>query len=240
MSTMTIRRSYAGVPSEQRREQRRAALLNAALQIIGTEGFSALSIARLCRVTGLNDRYFAENFDSKEAMFSALIDNLMAELASAIISAVSRVDGGLRELAHAAVTAVIEYLTDDPRYAKIVFIEAPACGAVARRRSEVMDFFVSFLKTRLADYYGVDRSAQPDGVARFAGVALFGVMMETTTAWLDGALPITRDELIDHTTDLSVLIVEHAYGSSRQNGARAAVADHSADPRRRPPTHVDG
>lgn len=217
MSEMTIQRPYAGVAPEQRREQRRAALLDAALQIIGTEGFSALSISRLCRVTGLNDRYFAENFDSKEALFSALIDQVMTQLASVIDGAVSSADGGLREVCHAGDTAVIEYLTDDPRLAKVVFVEAAACSAVAHRRTEVMEFFISIFDSWLADYYGVERVGPAAGMGRFVGIALFGTMMETITAWLEGALPITRDELIDHTVDLTVLMIEHAYGPTPNN-----------------------
>lgn len=222
---MTIRRPYAGMAPEQRRGQRRAALLAATLQIIGTEGFSALSIARLCRATGLNDRYFAENFDSKESLFLALIDQLMIELSATMSSAISSARGGLRDRVQIAATAMIDYLTGDPRHARVVFVEAPACPAVAHRRHEIMDHFVSLLAGWATDYYGAEQDAHDAGLARFTGAALFGTIMEATTAWLDGALPITRDELISYTTDLSVLLIDHAYGPRQHH---AAPASHDA------------
>ena len=69
---MPATRAYGGVSAEERRAQRRAALVDAALEVIGTRGFSAMTISGLCKDAGLNDRYFAESFENREAVFSAL------------------------------------------------------------------------------------------------------------------------------------------------------------------------
>jgi AcrR family transcriptional regulator len=203
-------RTYGGVSATERRTQRRAALLDAALQIIGTQGFAALTISGLCKDTGLNDRYFAESFDSREAIFSALVDRTISELAESINIAVAAAERDLLGLGHAAIKAVVEYLTDDPRRARIAFTEAPATPVVAQRRREVMDYFLRIAEEHLSGLLGGQSLPAPDAL-RFAGVSLFGVLMETTATWLADGLHITRDELIDRQTQFGVNLLQAAY-----------------------------
>jgi AcrR family transcriptional regulator len=207
------KRAYGGISAEERRLQRRAALLDAALEVIGTQGFAAMTISGLCKDTGLNDRYFSESFESREAIFSALVDRTIAEMAESINKAVADADHNLLSLGHAAIRAVIEYLTDDPRRARIAFTEAPTTPAVAQRRREVMDYFLQIAEEHLSQLLGGQSLPAPDDL-RFAGVALFGTLMETTATWLAGGLNITRDELIDRQTQLGVGLFQAAYSPS--------------------------
>ena len=207
--SVPVKRAYGGVPAKERRSQRRSALLDAALEVIGTQGFAALTISGLCKDTGLNDRYFAESFDSREAIFSALVDRIISEMAESIDNAVAAADRDLPSLGHAAIRAVVEYLTDDPRRARIAFTEAPATPIVAQRRREVMDYFLHIAEAHVAQRLGEQSLPGPDDL-RFAGVSLFGVLMETTSTWLAGGLKITRDELIDRQTQLGLALMRIA------------------------------
>ncbi|WP_405179751.1 TetR family transcriptional regulator C-terminal domain-containing protein [Nocardia sp. NBC_01377] len=46
----------------------------------------------------------------------------------------------------------------------------------------------------------------------FRATYLVGGLVQTLTAWLQGDLPMTREELIDHTTDVFVLLGEDLAG----------------------------
>ncbi len=48
-----------------------------------------------------------------------------------------------------------------------------------------------------------------DGKIRFAGVHLFGALMECTTTWLAGDLPINKAELIHQSVDLLLAVGNH-------------------------------
>jgi AcrR family transcriptional regulator len=207
------KRVYGGISAEERRSQRRSALLDAALEIIGTQGFAALTISGLCKDTGLNDRYFTESFDSREAIFSALVDRIVSEMTESINTAVAAADRDLLSLGNAAIRAVVEYLTDDPRRGRITFTEAPATPVVAQRRREVMDYFLDIAENHVAELVGEPSLPAPPAL-RFAGVSLFGVLMETTATWLAGGLNITRDELIDRQTQLALGLLQAAYAPS--------------------------
>jgi AcrR family transcriptional regulator len=185
--------------------------VDAALEVIGTQGFSAMTISGLCRDTGLNDRYFAESFDGREAIFSALIDQMVAEIAVSMAAAVAAAARDIRSLGRAAIRALVEYLTDDPRKARVALVEAPANPVIAQRRRETMDFFLKMMTTQFDEFFGEEETRQISDMVRFAGVHQFGALMETITTWIAGGLAITRDELIDWATESSVVVVEHFY-----------------------------
>jgi AcrR family transcriptional regulator len=214
-------RAYGGVTADKRREQRRAVLLDAALDIIGTKGFAALNVSGLCRKAGLNDRYFTESFDSRAAIFSALIDQMVAAVAVSISAAIAAANRELNAIARAGIAAVIEYLTDDPRKARVAFVEAPTNPAVSQRRREVMEAFLHIANEHVVELLGSDKQYPAEEI-RFAGVALFGALMETTTTWLVGGLSITRDQLIDFQTELGVAMLQNTYSPTATESRRTA------------------
>jgi len=63
-----------------------------------------------------------------------------------------------------------------------------------------LDYFPQIAEEHLSGPLGGQSLPAPDAL-RFAGVSLFGVLMETTATWLADGLHITRDELIDRQTN---------------------------------------
>src|SRR5918999_5057985 len=51
-------RVYAGMAAEERRARRRARLLEAGLELLGTKGAQATSVTAVCRLARLTPRYF--------------------------------------------------------------------------------------------------------------------------------------------------------------------------------------
>lgn len=216
MATMS-RRGYGGVSAAQRSRQRRERLLEETLAVVGSEGFNALSVSGLCRATGLNDRYFYEHFADRDAVFAGLIDQLADETMAAMVAAVSVAGADVDAVIGAGLRACIEYLTDDPRRARAVFVEAAAHDPSHRRR-DVRDMFVTLMHAQAQLRFG-DRTSSIAGEIRFAGIHLFGALMETTTSWLDDELAMTRDELIAHTASLFGTIVRGVLARSENAAA---------------------
>ncbi|MFI2282284.1 TetR/AcrR family transcriptional regulator [Nocardia beijingensis] len=204
---MTAQRTYGGVSAEERRAQRRAALLDAALEIIGTEGLGKLTVAGLCARAGLNERYYYENFDSRDAVLTALIDGIATELAAAILAAVRTAAPDTRATAHAAITAGVHLLTDDPRKAKAALIAGMATPELRARTTETVRAFARMVATEGTDFYRMSDSA-PAAVVDFRALYLVGGLVQTLTAWLQGGLDLTREELIEQTVDVFVLLGE--------------------------------
>ncbi|WP_040865001.1 TetR/AcrR family transcriptional regulator [Nocardia exalbida] len=204
---MTAQRTYGGISAEERRAQRRAALLEAALEIIGTEGLEKLTVSGLCARAGLNERYYYENFDSRDSVLIALTDGIAEELAAAILAAVRTAAPDTRATAHAAITAGVHLLTDDPRKAKAALIAGMATPELRARTTETVRAFAHMVASEGTDFYRMSDSA-PASAIDFRALYLVGGLVQTLTAWLQGDLNLTRDELIEHTVDVFVLLGE--------------------------------
>jgi AcrR family transcriptional regulator len=211
---MASQRSYGGVPADQRRAVRRAALIDAGLDVIGTSGFARLTVAGLCARAGLNERYFYENFASPEDVLLAVFDEVVGEITAAIVAAVAAAPDDSRAKARAAIAAAVELLTDDPRKTRVMFVEPLAVPALNSRRADVGRAFAALIVGQAHEFYGPGAALRIGSWGDFAAAHLLGGLAETMTAWVRGDLAITRDELIERSTDLFVLVGEHVVGTA--------------------------
>jgi AcrR family transcriptional regulator len=207
-------RAYGGVPAEERRAQRRAALVAAGVDILGTQGHGRLTVGGLCARAGLNERYFYESFATAEDVLIAVFDEVMAELTAAIVAAVAGAPDETRAKARAAIAAAVELLTDDPRKTRIVFVEPLAAAALNSRRAEFGRSFVALIVAQAQQFYGPETVLRIGSWGDFAAAHLLGGLAETMTAWVRGDLAISREDLIDRSTDLVVLVADHVVGTA--------------------------
>ncbi|WP_458685989.1 TetR/AcrR family transcriptional regulator [Nocardia tengchongensis] len=204
---MTGQRTYGGSTADQRRTQRRTALLGTALDILGTQGIDKLTVSALCSGAGLNERYYYENFDGRDAVLSALFDTIAEELATALLAGLQSAPDDTRAKAHAAITAGIHVLTDDPRKARVALVVSTATPELRTRTTHTIKAFANLVAAEGIDFYGITES-QPDPLIGFRATYLVGGLVQTLMAWLQGDIPMTRDELVEATTDVFVLLGE--------------------------------
>lgn len=128
-------RIYGGKTTEQRRSERRAALLDAAYSIAGASGYHAATVRAICKKAGLSERYFYESFESREQILSEMYDTVISGARAAVLRAASAVSieemaaaaadrGTLHPIIVACTRAFVYYLTDDPHRANIVVIDS--------------------------------------------------------------------------------------------------------------------
>lgn len=204
---MAAQRTYGGLSAEERRVQRRTALLDAALEIIGTQGLDKLTVSGMCSEAGLNERYYYESFGSRDDVLTALVDRIAEELVIAIAAALQTAGDDSRAKAHAAITAGIHLLTDDPRKTEVTMVAAMATPQLRARTTETIRVFARLVASEGIEFYGVTDPA-PDPVIDFRATYLVGGLVQTLTGWVRGDLPIDRDQLIEYTTDVFVLLGE--------------------------------
>ncbi|WP_245716646.1 TetR/AcrR family transcriptional regulator [Nocardia mikamii] len=230
---MTAQRTYGGISAAERRAGRRAALLDAALEIIGTQGVDKLTVAGLCAQAGLNERYYYEQFTGRDAVLTALFDGIAEELAHAIVQALQQAGGSAAEasdhspdastrrtqrdtrtMAHAAVAAGIHVLTDDPRKAQVALAVSASTPELRSRTLQSIASFANLVAVQGIDFYGMS-SPTPDPAIGFRATYLVGGLVQTLTSWLQGDIDMSREQLIDETTDVFVLLGEDLAGRLR-------------------------
>jgi AcrR family transcriptional regulator len=192
-------RDYRGVSAEQRMADRRERLLAAGLEEFGTRGFLATGVKDVCRAAGLTDRYFYESFSSNSDLFSAVFDGATRHLLDVTAAAVAETTN-VRSQAHGVIEAYVHALADDPRLARIIFVEPPAVGPeIERRMRETLRTFAQLVEATLRPNLP---AAVPDDVVRFGSIALVGAIERLMIEWQDGELAMPVDRLIDYLAEM--------------------------------------
>lgn len=210
-------RTYGGLSAQERRARRRAMLLDAALDVCGTEGWAATTMTAVCARARLTERYFYESFSDRDELLVAVFDRIAEEAAEVVLAATERAPRDARERSRAAIAAFVELMTDDPRKGRVAFVEAMGSEALMQRRFDTIRTFAELLGEQAREFYGTGPEA-----ARLLEVTSFllvGGLAETLIAWLRGDVERGRDELVEDVTDLFAATGEAAVAMA---AARAA------------------
>jgi AcrR family transcriptional regulator len=204
------RSRWAGVPAEHRRAQRRSLLLDAAFELLGTDGWSRTTVRAVCQRARLNPRYFYESFpgldDLVVAVYDRVVDDLLTGLGAAL--AASAPDPIART--RTVVGHIVRFVDEDRRCARVLYVEALGNEALNRRRVETGHELVE-----LVERDATRRRLPPRGAAqvgRISAAILVGGFSELLVAWLAGRIDVGRDQLVDDATVLFLAVGDAAAG----------------------------
>jgi AcrR family transcriptional regulator len=143
--SVDVGRIYRGAGPRQRQDERRARLVDAAVEVFGTTGYRSATVERICAAAGLTKRYFYESFDSSEALLLAAYTRSIDELhASMVAGATATVPAGPRgeatagpgdegtdldAMVHGGLVEFFGTIDADPRLARIAFFEVLGVSA---------------------------------------------------------------------------------------------------------------
>jgi AcrR family transcriptional regulator len=199
---------WVGLSAHDRRAERRELLVDAAFELLGTEGWSGTTVRAVCQAARLNPRYFYESFEDLDELVVAVYDRLVTQLGNNVMTAIAAAGEDPRAQIHAAIANIVSYVDEDRRRARILYVEALGNEALNRRRIETAHQLVSVVELAGAERHG----APPPGehIGRVAAAILVGGAGELVVAWLDGRIDVARDQLVDDATELFSAIGETA------------------------------
>lgn len=126
MTSSVTHRPYRGIAAAERTSQRRAVVMEAALDVFGSSlGYADASIDAVCAEAGLTKRYFYESFDTLETLLLAVYDDANTRVRSKVQAAIQATagQGDPAVTAAAGVTAFLDALDEDRRLARVMFRE---------------------------------------------------------------------------------------------------------------------
>jgi AcrR family transcriptional regulator len=170
----SVPRPYGGRAPEERKQDRRARLLEAGLDLFGTIGYAQTSIERLCARAGVTTRHFYEEFGSREALLKAVYDQVIGRTMNAVREAIANAAPKDRLL---GLEAFLDCYLDDPRYGRVGSIEIVGVSPeLERYRRTVIHAFAGIIETQYqrAGEAGVIKSRD----FRLAAIALTGAVNE--------------------------------------------------------------
>lgn len=176
-------------------------MLAAGLDLFGTKGYAATRVDEVCRQASVSTRNFYEEFDNRFDLLVAVGDRLAATVFAAWTGPSAT---GLR----GRVAALVHALVDDPRVARVAFVETLVVDPEGERsRHATTRIFPDWIVAYLQDEF--DRRGLSSRQRRSLAVAAFGAADELIADWVlspvDDRPPV--DTLIDEVAAVSGAIL---------------------------------
>ena len=193
MSAAQSSRSYGGRSVAERRAERRARFLDAALTVFADQSYAKSTISAICAEAGLSRRQFYEEFGGREEVLVALYDQIHGEAGAAVAAAY---DAEETDLWRAAATVMTAYVT-----------------AVERHRLARRQAWTTVFETLISALVGPD--VTPPGGYEMSATAFIGAVNGLAHQW---TITDPRPPLTDLVEVLSTILV--ALVSERPPAAR--------------------
>ena len=183
-----------------RKTERRQRLLDAAFDLLGTEGSAATTVRAVCAHSRLNPRYFYENFDDLDSLVVAVYDRVVAELGAELRDVLRTTSDDQESQVRASVERIVRFVDEDRRRGRVLYVEALGNEALNRRRVQT-----GLAVVGMADRYPPPRGRRTkasDQIQRMYAAILVGGFSELLVAWIDGRIDLSRKQLIDRASTM--------------------------------------
>lgn len=167
---------YGGRSEDERRNDRRARLLAAGLDLFGTDGWHGTTIERLCSAAGVATRSFYEEFNGREALLHEVYEDIMSGVLTSVLPQVQASDGSIEERIRVGLSGYVSYLTADPRRARVAHREVRIAGVLESDRHAMV--------LRFAEVIAHEAHLASGAEGRVLGLALTGAVTEVLVDWV--------------------------------------------------------
>lgn len=204
-------RRYGGRAADARVTERRAQLVAAGVELLGTGGTGAATMRAVVRAAKLSPRYYYESFPDQERFVTAVYDAAAERVQQAALAALDEVGADRTADAaarlRAAFGAAAALFEDDPRLGRIMFRETLVDAGLRRHAVTAIEPLLRAFAGRVLHDSGArlreDAAADLDLAARAAA----GVLVVLFLDWLDGRLDVGRERLVDYCADVTLRIL---------------------------------
>lgn len=192
------RGTYGGKTTGERVEQRRAALIDAAMTIMAEQGWRRLTIDRVCDQAGLIRRYFYESFPDVDALGTAVVDEIYAGIL--VVALQENKSQPLPQLINTVVRVLVDHAAEDPRRIRVLYAEMASNEAAATHRRatarRLNEIFVAEARL-VAEARSTPGFPTTDPIIDLAATMLVNGTAHILLDWVDGVTSLTRDELAE-------------------------------------------
>lgn len=192
-----ISRKWRGRGAEERKAERRAQLLSAAIQVYSERGFRHSSVKAVCEAAGLTERYFYESFANSEdiliAAASASLEHMVGELRAkcAVVAPEER----LR-------TILINYygmLKEQPAHARAFLVEIRGISPIV---DEYLETVVETFAELIVDA-PMDRLSRID---RMISIGAVGAIVHIALDWILNDFVTPIEEVVEAAVRLGAVL----------------------------------
>lgn len=205
----TTTRSYRGLSQEERRADRRARLIAAAIAVYGERGYHQATVKAVCEAAGLTERYFYESFANSEALLIASFQAVTHAVLGEITQAAREAGRGRIARSRAMLHAYFAALQREPQSARVFLVEI---RGVSRAVDQAFDAALRAIGREVARI--VAPPGAPEDELLQAGVV--GGVIHIALRWIDDGYAPGIEVVVDTALRLGTVL------SAPQRRRRAA------------------
>jgi AcrR family transcriptional regulator len=191
--TISTRR-YGGQSPDERRRQRRQQFIDAATDMIASQGVGSLKVRAVCARAGLNDRYFYESFADCDALLVAGFEDQFAQALATLLGAVAQSPPQPRPRTRAVVEAAFDFIDDDSRRPRLV-VELASAEALKGHRRQLIQTLARVMVDQARELLG--EQVSQDLNVTLASLTVMSGLLELGAMWFQGDIDADRDQLIE-------------------------------------------
>lgn len=212
---LTPSRSYRGLSQEERRADRRARLIAAAIAVYGERGYHQATVKAVCDAAGLTERYFYESFANSEALliacFNAVTYAVLGEITGAARAAGRARVARSRAMLHAYFAA----LQREPQSARVFLVEI---RGVSRAVDQAFDGALREIGREVA------RIVAPPGAAgdELLQAGVVGGVIHIALRWIGDDYRPDIEAVVDSALKLGTVLATRPRGQVARIKARPA------------------
>ncbi len=196
---MTVEgRTYGGRTAEQRSQERRRRLLDAARDLIGEVGVAPLTVDLVCGRATLSKRYFYAEFASKDDLLDACAEDLYTRLKSAM--EVVLATAPLADRAHGVLHTVVHTLVASTADSRL-YLESPGFPRLRQIQLREIGEFTERIAAEAMPFTG---PAKPSVDRLLATRAMVTAATELISAWLHGDIDTDEGTLVATLTAITL------------------------------------
>lgn len=198
MTTELSTRSYRGQSQEQRRAERRARLIAAAIEVYGERGYHQATVKSVCEEAGLTERYFYESFVNSEALLIDCYQVVTATVMGEILRAGEAAGRGKITRSRAMLHAYFAALQRESRKARVFLVEI---RGVSRTVDKAFDASLRAIGHEVARL--VAPAGMPDDELLQAGVV--GGVIHIALRWIESGYQPPIEQAVDSALKLGTV-----------------------------------
>jgi AcrR family transcriptional regulator len=194
-----------------RKAERRELFLEAAFDLLGTDGWSATTVRAVIERTGLNPRYFYESFTGLDELLVAVYDHVVDQLGEVVVEALDSAADPESQV-RAVVQATVDFVDEDRRRGRVLYAEGLGNEALNLRRLEAGHAVVAFIEQYAAERGNIAPAVGEigDPIGRVGAAVVVGGFSQLLIDWLDGRVPVKKETLVADATELFLALGDAA------------------------------
>lgn len=189
-------RTIRGMSPQERREHRRTAVLDAALELFAVQGYARTTIEQLCSASFVSTRSFYDLFGSREECYQQLLERVTTEIQDEMLERLRTIPEDEETATDELLRGFVATLAADVRRVEIVLGPSRAITVEAEQLRRTNRLWAAGFVESVWREFGVV------GEHRAIAVGLIGGMYDMVSVWLLDGDPgeSGSEELLDSLT----------------------------------------